>query len=491
MTVPTSIYNEQKLSELADGYMSHLIQGLMNEARHHLLSYTQLTFPTYKADDFHRHLAEVFTKITSGEISDKRIIINAPPQHGKSELASVRFPSYWLSKRPNDPVMLASYTAKLALSKSKNVRDTLSSRVSNKLFPNIKVRQDSRAKDYWELKDYKGFFIAGGVGGSLTGFGAKLIIIDDPLKSWAEAQSEATREKLKEWYHGTLLTRLAEDGVIVLIATRWHEDDLPGYLLRVEPQNWTLLKYRALCTNSAEDPLGRPVGEALSPSRYSKEYLATLRDGSPPLIWNAEYQQDPYTPEGDVFDTSKINFVDPEDVDFKSFDIIVRYWDFAATEQTGKNDPDATCGALVGVRGLGLQQECWILNLIHGRWAEDRLERKFVATARMDGRFIPIWIEREGGSSGKQIIHYYRKLVPGHQVYEDLVTHAGSKLVRAQPLAGRIHAGKFYMVRGPWNDIAVAELAGFPNYSHDDTVDGMSGGYNKASVRTKKKAKMR
>ena len=201
------------------------------KARAGLLAFTRYTFTDYSAEPAHRLIAETLDQVLAGRIT--RLMIFAPPQHGKSELASVRLPAYWLGRRPNDPVILTSYAASLAYSKSRQARTIVESPRFNKLFPAVQTRPDSRAVDHWSLKPpLRGSLLAAGVGGPITGHGALLGIIDDPFENWQAAQSLAVRDTVWEWYRTTFRTRIWEGGAIVLIMTRWHEDDLAGRLLQ-------------------------------------------------------------------------------------------------------------------------------------------------------------------------------------------------------------------------------------------------------------------
>jgi len=244
-------------------------------------------------------------------------MIFAPPQHGKSELASVRLPAFWLGHRPNEPVILASYGASLAENKSRQAREIVESAEYQELFPGITTRRDSRAVNHWQLAaPHRGSMLAVGVGGPITGHGAMLGIIDDPFENWEQAQSQTIRDKVWEWWRTTFRTRIWEGGAIVLIMTRWHEDDLAGRLLQEQADRWVVLRLPALAETQEErdendrrlglptgqpDPLGREPGEPLCPKRFSRSALEELRRDVGPVAWAAEYQGVPRAPEGNRF----------------------------------------------------------------------------------------------------------------------------------------------------------------------------------------------
>jgi hypothetical protein len=198
-------------------------------ARATLLDFTRYTFPNYQAEPAHALIAQKLDALVRGEI--QRLMIFAPPQHGKSELASVRLPAFWLGRRPDDPVILASYVASLAESKSRQARQVVESPEYERLFPGIVTQRDSRSVAHWTLEGHRGYLLAAGVGGPITGHGARLGIIDDPLQNWQEAQSQTVRDTCWEWWRSTFRTRIWGDGAIVIIMTRWHEDDLAGRVM--------------------------------------------------------------------------------------------------------------------------------------------------------------------------------------------------------------------------------------------------------------------
>ena len=202
-------------------------------ARRHLLPFTKYTYPRYQPELFHRFLADALNDVVEGNCN--RLMVLAPPQHGKSELVSVRLPAYWFGRRPDDPVILTSYAASLAHSKSRQAREVVESPSFKALFPNVTTSRTSRAVDNWTLADHRGELVAAGVGGPITGHGALLGIIDDPFENYAQAESATVRENVWQWYRSTLRTRVWEDGAIVLVLTRWHEDDLAGRLLKAQP----------------------------------------------------------------------------------------------------------------------------------------------------------------------------------------------------------------------------------------------------------------
>ena len=323
-------------------------------ARSNLLAFTEYTYPQYKADPMHRLLASTLDRVVAGELT--RLIIVAPPQHGKSELTSVRLPAYWLGRRPDDPIILCSYGAELAEGKSRQARDIVQSSEYKALFgalragdiESVTVRPDSRAVQRWNLmQPHRGGLIAVGVDGPVTGHGALLGIIDDPHENWEEAQSKTMRERVWSWYRGTFRTRIWEGGAIVLMMTRWHEDDLVGKLLKEQPGQWTLLRLPALAESQEErdennrhmslpsgeaDPLGREEGEALSPQRFSAKELNSIRKDVGSVVFGSEYQGSPRAPEGNMINRAWLPI---REMGLPQALVRVRYWDKAASTKKG------------------------------------------------------------------------------------------------------------------------------------------------------------
>jgi predicted phage terminase large subunit-like protein len=461
------------------------------EARRSLLGFTMFTFPQYRPEPAHGLIAETLDRVVDGTL--RRLIIVAPPQHGKSELTSVRLPAFWLGRRPDDPVIISSYGASLAKSKSRQAREIVGSPEYQVLFGGVRVPRDNRSASHWMLAGgLRGGLLAVGVGGPITGHGAMLGIIDDPLKNWQEAQSALRRERTWEWYRATFRTRIWEGGAIVVICTRWHEDDLVGRLLASaaggEAQAgaswtaspWTVLRLPALAEARDErddndrrcglatgqpDPLGRAAGEPLCPVRFSAAALEAIRRDVGYLAWQAEYQGTPRAPEGNSFQRGWLTLVDSPPAMSRR----ARYWDRAATPGGGC----ATAGVLMGLDAEG---QVYILDVVRGHWAPGDRDRVMRQTAECDGHGVDIWVEQEPGSAGVDAVAATARLLAGFKVAADRVT--GSKDRRMEPLASQAQAGRVHLVRGPWNAAFVDELCLLPNGPFRDQADAAGGAYN-------------
>lgn len=462
-------------------------------ARDGLLAFTQYTFPPYIADPVHHLIARELGRVVAGEIN--RLMVFAPPQHGKSELTSVRLPAFWLGKRPHDPVIVSSYGASLAESKSRQVRDTVESESYGALFDKVRTRQDSRAVQNWRLASHRGSMLAVGVGGPVTGHGAMLGIIDDPHENWEQAQSQTMRDKVWEWFRGTFRTRIWEGGAIVLIMTRWHEDDLAGRLLGDQPGQWSVLRLPALAESQEErdennrrmglpvgepDPLGRAAGEPLSPARFSRGYLDETRRDVGSQVWAAEYQGSPRVPEGNRFKRDWFPVVDAAPVNAER----VRYWDLAASESKSAK---RTAGVLMARDADGT---IFIEDVVKGKWSPAARNKVLVQTAELDaartGNRVKVFIEQEPGSSGVDTIDDLVVLLGKFPVAGDRAS--GDKDVRLEPFAAQAEAGNVRLVRGAWNGEYIDEMCAIPTGFYRDQADATAGGYNRLPKRGRRLA---
>ena len=455
-------------------------------ARTHLIDFTRYTFPGYSADPAHELIAQTLDQVVSGEI--KRLMIFAPPQHGKSELASVRLPAFWLAKNPNLPVILTSYGASLAEDKSEQVRTLVESEGFRRLFPKVSTHPESRARSLWKLcEPHRGKLIAAGVGGPITGFGGGLGIIDDPVQNWEAAQSKTQKEKTWHWYRSTFRTRIWEGGAIVLMMTRWSEDDLAGRILDEQAEEWTILRLPAVAEDQTDrdannetyhlpagmpDPLGRNPGDPLCPTRYSVQELKKLEKDVGSEAWNAEYQAAPMPPGGIMFKREWFCYVDEVPATARR----VRWWDFAATDDGG--------GYTAGVLMAEHNREFFVEDVERFQLSPAARDQRILATAQADadkyGNRVDVWCEEEGGSSGKEVGMKFVQMLAGFPARSERVT--GSKEVRAHPFATQAEAGNVKLKKASWNKEYLDELCAFPSGKYKDQVDASSGSFSKLSL---------
>ncbi len=418
---------------------------------------------------WHRHcsvLADVLEGVASGKL--RRVMVFMPPRHGKSELISRLFSAYYLRLHPAAHIGVCAYGASLAATLSRAARD-------NYLASGGAVRPDAAAASHWQTPA-GGVFWSAGAGGPITGKGFHLGIIDDPIKNSEEAASETIREKLWEWYTSTFLTRQQPEGAgILLVQTRWHEDDLAGRILQQGDggQPWHVVNLPALCEDPRTWPAGwtcepdwRQPGEALSPSTFSEERLLSLRRQAGERVWAALYQQRPAPLEGGLFRRSWFTIVGAAPRAVRR----IRYWDRAGTQDGG----DYTAGVLMSRTEDG---RFVIEDVVRGQWSAGERDRVMRQTAEIDGRSVSQWTEQEPGSSGKDAAASFVRLMAGFDARSE--THRTNKAVRAAPLAAQAEAGSVLLLQGAWNAAFIEEMCLFPNGSHDDQADGASGAFNR------------
>jgi predicted phage terminase large subunit-like protein len=420
----------------------------------------------------HRLLLTWLEAVSRGSID--RLMILMPPGSAKSTYASMLFPAWWFTQHPHSSVIVASHTMELAEKFGRRVRnlvleygDTLG----------YEVRSDSAAAGRWETTT-GGEYFAAGVGSTITGRRADLAIIDDPVGSRADAESELQRDRVHDWYRAELYTRLKPGGRILVIMTRWHEDDLGGRLLsemEIGGDRWTVLKLPAIATEE-NDPLGRKPGEPLWEDWEDLEKLQRKRLAVGERDWSALYQQEPRPPEGSIFQVGQLGpplDFPPSTMHGAVYGSVVRAWDLAATRDMGTGDPDYT----VGVKLMRTRDDRFIvLDVVRDRWGPEGVEAAIVATAARDGQMVKIGIPQDPGQAGKAQIAYLSKKLIGHTIESNPVS--GDKATRAAPAASQMNVGNVSLVRATWNARFIDELAGFPNASKDDQVDAFALAFN-------------
>lgn len=385
----------------------------------------------------------------------KRLMVFMPPRHGKTALITVRFPVWWMERQPGLRVIVAAYNQTLA-----NKFSRISRRIAQM---RLGLNETRRAVEEWETRTGC-WYRAVGVGGGITGMGGDLIIIDDPIKSREEAQSFTYRERVWDWYTNDLYTRLEPGGAMILVMTRWHEDDLAGRILSSEDgKSWHIVRLPALAEDG--DVFGRRAGEPLNAERYPVEELLKIKSVLGSWAFESLYQQRPMPVEGGLFKREWfVKFVEvaPAQVEAR-----VRYWDKAATA----GDGDYT----VGVRMSRADGVYCVEDVTRGRWSPGERDKVIKQCAETDPPGTQIWLEQEPGSSGVDSVQALIRLLSGYSVHADRVT--GSKTTRAEPFAAQAEAGNVVLVKGHWNASFLDELLVFPNGAHDDQVDAASGAF--------------
>jgi predicted phage terminase large subunit-like protein len=398
-------------------------------------------------------------RVTSGEI--KRLMLFVPPRHGKSELATIHYPAFRLEQEPSQRVVIAAYNATLAEKFSRRVRGIARNRIA--------LDPERSAVNDWQTAQGGGCR-AVGVGGGITGQGGDLIIIDDPVKSREEADSPTYRDRVWNWYTDDLYTRLEPNASIILIMTRWHEDDLAGRILASnQADQWTVVDLPALAM--AGDALGRSEGAPLCPDRYDLPALLDIKQTLGPRGWQALYQQKPAPPEGAMFKRHWFAIV-------KSIPAAVarvRYWDLAGAD-TGKGD--YTVGLLMAKSADG---RFWIEDVIRVQLTAHPRNQLITRTAELDSQRGPVQtIVEQAPGLAKEATDTVIRILAGYNAKADRVS--SDKVTRAEPFAAQAEAGNVALLAGVWNTTFLDELTAFPYVDHDDQTDTGSGALNQLTI---------
>lgn len=303
--LPDVLEKEQKMKEAKAELAKREL------ARRHLLDFTKYRFPGYKTNWHHKVLADALERVENGTL--KRLIVNMPPRHGKSELVSVNFPAWCMGRNKDRSIMAASYGATLAQDFGRKVRNIMDDGDYKVLF-NTRLAEDSQSKGSWATNG-RGEYNAVGVGGALTGKGAGILIIDDPVKSREEADSETISEKIWDWYKGTALTRLTPDGAVVIVMTRWRDNDLVGRILEEQKQlglnDWEIVTLPAI---AEEDEEFRKAGDPLWGDHYTLAGLEETKLAIGSYEFASQYQQNPVNRETQLFKQELFSYISFDEV---------------------------------------------------------------------------------------------------------------------------------------------------------------------------------
>lgn len=438
--------------------------------------------PRYR---WYRHceiLAGILQRVADGEI--KRLMVFEPPRHGKSETVSRLFTAYFLHRYPERWVGLSSYAADLANTLSRNARD-------NYRLASHTIRADAAGVQQWETGQGGGLW-ATGAGGPATGKGAHLLVVDDPIKNAEEAASEVVRAKLQDWWNSTWYTReepWSDDdpnGAMILVQTRWHGDDLAGWLLEQERQaeededreRWHIVNLPAIAEEPSPDqfpptctiePDWRQPGEALCPERRPIEKLVKIRKRIGGYFFESLFQQRPSAKEGEFFKVDKLEVVEAEPAGLRK----CRAWDLGATEGAGAY----TSGVLIGTDDKGLYYVC---DVERGQLSADGAKTVLRSTAVSDGQSVAIHLPQDPGQAGKGQAEQLVRFLAGFIVKAEPVT--GSKETRAFSFAAQVNSGNVKMIKGSWNKAFKEELRQFPRGKYKDQVDSASDSFNELAL---------
>jgi predicted phage terminase large subunit-like protein len=426
-------------------------------SRSDLACFATLMRRRFEIAPLHQQIIEQLERIESGAID--RLMIFVPPRHGKSLISSELFPAWYLGKHPDRSVIAASYGSELATDFGRKVRNHMASPVFRAVFPGASISTDSAAAHRFNLMA-GGAYYAVGAGGALTGRGADLLLIDDPVKNREDADSATYRRNLHDWYESVAYTRLQPGGVVVVIQTRWHQDDLAGWLLSEHAgESWTVVSLPALA--EPDDALGREEGAALWPAKFPVPTLNRIREAIGSAAWASLYQQRPVPATGAIFQRAWWRFYTAASLPPK-FEQIILSLDTAFKTNSSS---DYSVALVLGVGDTGY----YVLDVWRDRAEFPRLK---AIVNEMAAKWRPDRLLIEDAASGQSLIQELRQL---SRLPVMPIKVGSDKVSRAHAVTPMIESGRVYLPEAaPWLSDFIDELSSFPAAAHDDQVDALS-----------------
>lgn len=394
-----------------------------------------------------------------------------------------------MGHNPSKHVVLASYSANLSKERSVEARHRTLEPIYHRIFPGMRSRGIKASSEFWGTNKW-GSFKAVGVGGSLTGRGADLLIVDDPFSNYEEAHSQTIRDNVWNWFLSVAMTRLSPDATVIIIMTRWHVDDMVGRLM--DPSFQKLLgdgpdseKFERInlpALADTDDPLGREQGESAYPEKFTAERYKAIQSLLGSYLFSALYQGNPVRKGGNYCNVDDFVICDREEVpaDLRWS----RFWDLATSEDTMADFTASPAGAMGPPPGWkpkplpsgGFEEmpktHFYIRDMIRGQWEWPKSRERIRATAELER--IEVGIEAVAGF--KTAFQNVREVLPGHIPLREIGV-SKDKLTRALGWMAMVEAKKVILVRGDWINEFKSEVEAFPAGKHDDMVDGVSGVY--------------
>ena len=422
------------------------------------IKFVEKVWPTFISGAHHKRMAEAFERVAEGKC--KRLIINMPPRHTKSEFASYLLPAWFLGRFPGKKVIQTSHTAELAVGFGRKVRNLVDTETYHEFFPDLSLSSDSKAAGRWNTSK-GGDYFAIGVGGAVTGKGADLLIIDDPHSEQEAAMAAVNPEvydKVYEWYTSGPRQRLQPGGAIVIVMTRWAQRDLTGQVMKSAMQRggeeWEVIEFPAIL----------PSGNPLWPQFWSIEELAALREELPNAKWQAQYQQNPVGNESAIVKRDWWQWWEEDEPPVCEF--ILQSWD-TAFEKTQRADYSAgtTWGVFINQKD-GNRPNIILLNTYKKRVEFPDLKKDVLDEYQ---NYDPDTVIIEKKASGAPLIYELRAM--GIPVQEFTPSKGQDKIARLNSVSDIIASGKVWVPKTRWAEELVDEIAAFPAGEHDDLVD--------------------
>tara|TARA_Y100001934_G_scaffold190147_1_gene224121 strand:- start:441 stop:1934 length:1494 start_codon:yes stop_codon:yes gene_type:complete len=454
---------KSKLDQLPDSEKMEIL-GLLDEletaktkelSHDDFLGFVKHVWPAFIEGDHHRVMADAFNKIAKGEL--KRLIINMPPRHTKSEFASHLFPAWYLGKFPDRKVIQTAHTAELAVGFGRKVRNLVGSDDYQGVFQDVSLASDSKAAGRWSTNK-NGEYFAIGVGGAVTGKGADILIIDDPHSEQEAALNDPSiYDKTYEWYTSGPRQRLQPGGSICVVMTRWSKKDLTGQILKSSIQRGGSDEWEVI-----ELPAILPSGKPLWPGFWPIDQLEALKSELPVPKWSAQYQQDPTSEEGALIKREWWKEWDKKSPPRCEF--VIQSWDTAfLAKETADYSACTTWGVFYDEDGNS--------NIILLDALQERLEFPDLKARAFDmyKEFEPDAFIVEAKASGSPLIFELRRM--GIPVNEYTPSRGKDKVARVNAVSDLFSSGLVWAPKTRWADEVIEQFAAFPAGDHDDLVD--------------------
>ncbi len=437
--------------------------GTQEKAKNDFMAYVKYVWPNFINGRHHEKMAQAFERVAEGKT--KRLIINMPPRHTKSEFASYLLPSWFLGRFPDKKIIQTSHTAELAVGFGRKVRNLVDSDRYKDIFPQVALQADSKAAGRWAT-NYAGEYFAIGIGGAVTGKGADLLIIDDPHSEQEATLAETNSDiydKTYEWYTSGPRQRLQPGGAIVIVMTRWSKKDLTGQVLKAAAQRsgeeWEVIEFPAIL----------PSGNALWPQFWKIEELEALRQELPNGKWMAQYQQEPTSDVSAIIKREWWKVWEKDNPPFCSYTI--QSWDTAFLKsQRADYSACTTWGIFEHPDDTGrLQSNIILLNAFKDRMEFPELKERAFEEYKY---WNPDSLIVEAKAAGSPLIFELRAM--GIPVQEFTPSKGNDKIARLNAVADIFASGRVWVPNTHWAEELVEEVASFPSGEHDDLVDSMT-----------------
>ena len=438
-------------------------------ARARLIDFEIVTNPKYDPNWHHNLIASELEKLEQhGDKEFKILILTVPPRHGKSQQASIDFPAWYLGRNPDKEIITSSYSGDLAQDFGSKTREKVESEEFQLIFPGVRLKADEKAKGKWRVEmevdgrwKSGGSYTSVGVGGSITGRGANILLVDDPIKNREEAESQVYRDKIWNWFTSTAFTRLEPGGVCVIIVTRWHQDDLVGRILE-HPELKKRTKLISFPAIAIQKEPNRAVGEPLWPTRYNEKALDEIRTTVGPYDWSALFQGTPILSELQEFKPEWYKYINEEDLQYMN----LRKFLTIDTAMTKKETGDYTgfCENFVN------QENFWHLRAWRMRLGPEEFVDTLFTLYSLN-KYEKIGIEKTTYTIGlKPYLDAEQRKRKVFLPIVELGHKQIAKEIRIRSLIPRYASGSVFHVKGRCKDLE-EEQASFPMGTHDDVLD--------------------